>query len=232
MNGLWFLPSILVVGLLAVGVLGARTEILSPGLGFYLFLVGVVLSGLSALVLAGASAFASATGRAWRGSAVRAAALPLLVTVAIVLPQLSDPAPILNDVSTDLEDPPAFAPDVAAAPAPARPDLSELQRAAYPDIQPFRMSEAPAQTLQRALRTAEGMPRWEITGQDEAQGLIYAVATSRLFRFKDDVVIRIRAHDGGSELDMRSRSRIGRGDMGANAARIRAYQDRLRAASD
>jgi len=233
---LWFVPSILVVGLLAVGVIGAFSQLLSPAQGFYLFLAGVLIAALSSVVLAGASAYASATGRAWRGTAVRAAIVPVLAFVAVVLPRALEPTPIMNDVTTDLEDPPAFAREVAAAPGAAaqdpRPDFTELQRIAYPDIQPLASSEAPAQSFQRALEVAREMSNWEVTDADTGQRLIYAVATSRIFGFRDDIVIRVRAQGEGSRIDLRSRSRLGRGDMGANAARIRTYQERFRAVSE
>ncbi len=232
MNRLWLLPSIVVVVLVACGLLGAYSETLSPALGFYLFLGGVVLGALSGLVLAAASAFASATGRDWRGRAVRAAAIPLGVALAVILPQGFNPTPIMNDVTTDLEDSPRFAPDVAAGPGAGGPDFSEMQRAAYKEIGPLLLPEPRQPVFERALVVARGMPDWEITGVHEAQGTIYAVAKSRLFKFRDDVVIRIRAAGKGSRLDVRSRSRVGRGDMGANAARILAYLQAFQTASE
>jgi uncharacterized protein (DUF1499 family) len=68
------------------------------------------------------------------------------------------------------------------------------------------------------------MPTWEITFTDPATGAIEAVATTLVFGFQDDIVIRVRpAPHGGSRVDLRSKSRDGRGDIGANAARIRAF---------
>ena len=52
-------------------------------------------------------------------------------------------------------------------------------------------------------------------------------ATSLLFGFKDDVVVRITPLPAGSRIDIRSRSRVGRGDTGTNAQRVRAYLKRL-----
>lgn len=54
-----------------------------------------------------------------------------------------------------------------------------------------------------------------------------ATDTSFWFRFKDDVVIRVRAADGGTVVDVRSVSRVGQGDLGANAARITDILDRI-----
>jgi uncharacterized protein (DUF1499 family) len=74
------------------------------------------------------------------------------------------------------------------------------------------------------------MPGWQVTGEDAAAGRIEAVATSRLFRFRDDVVIRVQAgpQEQGARIDVRSRSRIGQSDLGANAERIRAFLARVR----
>ena len=59
-------------------------------------------------------------------------------------------------------------------------------------------------------------------------GVIEATDTTFWFGFKDDVVIHVRPADGGSRVDVRSLSRVGVGDAGTNAKRIRAYLDDLR----
>ncbi|MEI6724394.1 MAG: DUF1499 domain-containing protein, partial [Betaproteobacteria bacterium] len=69
----------------------------------------------------------------------------------------------------------------------------------------------------------------EISDFDPVQGRIEAVATSMLFGFKDDVVLRVAAQDGGTRIDIRSMSRVGRSDFGVNAKRIRAIGTKIRA---
>ena len=64
---------------------------------------------------------------------------------------------------------------------------------------------------------------WEIVASNAAIGVIEATATTTLFGFKDDVIIRLTAANGGTRVDMRSASRAGVSDLGANAARIEAY---------
>lgn len=231
MARLWGGPSVLVAFLLAAGVGGAYSGLLSPESGFRLFVGGVAFAGVSGLALAGASAFASATGRAWRLSAVRAAAFPLLVTLVTVLPRLGTQTPVIDDVTTDLEDPPAFPPGLATALEAPRPGWKELQQRAYPEVRPLAASEPPPQTFQRALKVAREMPGWEVTRADPARGVIEVVAASRIFRLRDDLVIRIRPDGEGSRLDLRSRSRIGGAYAGDPAARILSYQERFRAAS-
>ena len=56
-----------------------------------------------------------------------------------------------------------------------------------------------------------------------AEGRIEATDTTFWWGFKDDIVIRIRPEDSGSRLDIRSKSRVGIGDFGTNAARIEAF---------
>ncbi|MND03152.1 hypothetical protein D3C83_228380 [compost metagenome] len=64
---------------------------------------------------------------------------------------------------------------------------------------------------------------------DRAAGRVEAIATTTLLRFKDDVVVRVRDAAGGSRVDVRSKSRVGVGDLGTNARRIRRFLSALRA---
>ena len=73
------------------------------------------------------------------------------------------------------------------------------------------------------------MPRMEHHARGRRRPQLEATETSELFRFKDDFVVRIRPfQDGGSRIDVRSKSRDGKGDMGVNAKRIQAFFSRLR----
>ena len=68
------------------------------------------------------------------------------------------------------------------------------------------------------------MPGWEITFEDKANGHFEGVATTRLFRWRDDFIIEVTpAGEGKSRIDMRSKSREGKSDLGANARRIRRF---------
>ncbi|MDX1580549.1 MAG: DUF1499 domain-containing protein, partial [Alphaproteobacteria bacterium] len=69
---------------------------------------------------------------------------------------------------------------------------------------------------------------WEIADISAAAGRIEATATTLFFGFKDDVVIRVRASDGQTQVDMRSASRVGLSDLGANAARIEDFMSELK----
>jgi uncharacterized protein (DUF1499 family) len=81
---------------------------------------------------------------------------------------------------------------------------------------------APAEAFTRALATARRLG-WTIVETDPGAGRIEASDRTRWFGFTDDIVVRVAAADAGSRIDVRSSSRIGTGDFGTNAARVRAY---------
>lgn len=120
--------------------------------------------------------------------------------------------PPINDIRTDIEN--------AGATAKA-------QREAYPDIQPIVLPVPPDAAFARAAAAAEAMG-WEIVAREPAARRIEAVDTTFWFGFKDDVLVRVApAPGGGSRIDVRSKSRVGRGDAGTNARRIRGFRERL-----
>jgi uncharacterized protein (DUF1499 family) len=93
----------------------------------------------------------------------------------------------------------------------------------YPDLQPQQFQQSYEQVFAAAAAVAKEQG-WDVTESDAAQGVIQAVATTRLWHFKDDVTVTV-THDGdGAKVVVRSHSRIGKGDLGANARRIRAFQ--------
>ena len=59
-------------------------------------------------------------------------------------------------------------------------------------------------------------------GTAPRDGLIEAIARTPILGFRDDVAVRVRATHEGARIDVRSASRYGRHDLGANAARVRA----------
>jgi uncharacterized protein (DUF1499 family) len=226
------LAAVVAVLMLLVAGPGTRLDIWSFSFGFTL-MRWALFAGLGAAVLGVVLLLVPAARRG--GVGVLAAAVVLGLGTAAVpwsFVQKARSVPPIHDISTDLADPPAFE-TVAAlrADAPNPPEYAgeetaEQQREAYPDIQTFRAATAPAEVYQAALATARGRG-WAIVAADEADGRIEATDTTFWFGFKDDVVIRIRADDGGSAVDVRSKSRVGRSDIGANAARIRAFLDDL-----
>lgn len=171
-----------------------------------------------------------------RGLAAAMISLLLGTTLAAVPGRflLGPRKPPIHDISSDTQDPPQF---VAILPLRAKAPntsvyggekIASQQRAAYPDIQTLMMNLPADRAFERALATVRSMG-WDLVAADPAAGRIEATDTTFWFRFKDDVVVRIRPAGGGSRIDVRSLSRVGGGDAGKNAERIRAYLEALKA---
>ena len=139
--------------------------------------------------------------------------------------------PPIHDITTDLDNPPAFeavAPLRAEAPNSLErpPDLAQQQRQGYPDLAPVTLPMPAEQAFDRALAEAQDAG-WRIVTADKGAGRIEATDTTRWFGFEDDVVVRLTPWGSGTRVDVRSVSRIGRGDVGTNARRIRRYLQAL-----
>lgn len=172
---------------------------------------------------------------------LRPAGLPLLVLfvsamaglMAFYLPyrqqQIAAQVPPIHDISTNTANPPEF---VAVAPlranAPnspqyAGPETAALQHEHYPDI----MTQVYVQSPQEVFEAITGIIAdmgWEMVDANMADGRIEATAVTRWFGFRDDVVFRLQAGPANSTImDMRSKSRVGRSDIGVNANRIRTF---------
>jgi uncharacterized protein (DUF1499 family) len=106
------------------------------------------------------------------------------------------------------------------------PEFVEIVAAGYPDLATLELGVPPAVAYERSLETARQMG-WEISDMSPNQGRFDATDTTRIFRFVDDITVRVRPLGNGSAVDIRSRSRVGRGDLGANAIRIRQFTDGL-----
>lgn len=145
-------------------------------------------------------------------------------------------SPRIHDISTDTDHPPLFV-DVLPLRASAKNGatyggsrVAAQQREAYPDIVPVDLAIAPSLAFARSRAVVIAMG-WAPVSADSSAGRIEATATTRWFRFKDDVVIRIRPREGGSRVDVRSVSRVGNSDLGKNAERVRDFVARLRSAA-
>jgi uncharacterized protein (DUF1499 family) len=139
--------------------------------------------------------------------------------------------PPIHDITTDLDNPPAFeavVPLRAEAPNSLErpPDLAQQQRQGYPDLAPVTLPMPADQAFDRALAEAQDAG-WRIVAADKGAGRIEATDTTRWFGFQDDVVVRLTPWGSGTRVDVRSVSRIGRGDVGTNARRIRRYLQAL-----
>jgi hypothetical protein len=148
--------------------------------------------------------------------------------------------PAIHDAATNLEELPTFttltvrSDNLEDIPDEGRPELARLNpesrwkalhRRAYGDLLTLQVAGSVPETTRRAADLARSRG-WDIAKVDPEAGIVEATATSFFFRFKDDVVVRIRAHPqskGALLVDMRSISRVGGSDVGMNAKRIRKF---------
>jgi Protein of unknown function (DUF1499) len=185
----------------------------------------------------------------WRGGKTGKPRRPLLWLATLVgliylgwmasLAIKASSVPAIHDISTDLADAPTFQTlairadnldNIPGADDDEMKGMSPMQRwtllhqKAYGDIRSVRINQSVNAVMAKAARVAEDRD-WEIVSNIPSEGRLEATATTALFRFKDDVVLRVRpTQDGtGSIVDMRSVSRVGQSDLGVNAERVRAF---------
>jgi uncharacterized protein (DUF1499 family) len=97
----------------------------------------------------------------------------------------------------------------------------------YPDVVPRAYQATRGQVFDAALHAVNQMPRWSLVSYREDGGEIRAEARTFMLRFVDDVVIHVIADGKTAVVDVRSASRLGRGDFGQNARNIRAFFKQL-----
>jgi uncharacterized protein (DUF1499 family) len=152
--------------------------------------------------------------------------------------------PMINDITTDALDYPRF--NVLARFRPrgtveyAGLYAAELQRKAYPDVEPLSVNATPKAAYDAAMAVIVRR-KWRVLDDRPPQpprrdGVIEAVARTPIMGFREDITVRIRREDDGAKIDVRSASRFGRHDFGSNAARIKSLledvDDRLTADSE
>jgi uncharacterized protein (DUF1499 family) len=214
--------------LLPVAVLTVRAGAWQQGLLLYaLSCLGCFILVLLAVVLVLLPRFAPwRSSIAWRASL----ALPGSLLLLIVFSSRGDYPPI-HDITTDIQDPPTFTQAEQQRGASANSleidkDAIAQQQTAYPDLQTLRSTLSIDAAFDRALQVANNM-NLEVYHQDRNAGIIEAVDTTSIMAFKDDIVIRVRSNAQGTLLDLRSVSRVGIGDIGANTKRIRSFQQQF-----
>jgi len=221
--------------LAAAGVYLATHELADPFIAFRIFGLALPIGGLG-LVLGWIGLLRARGDRNPRAKRVSLAASILSVLTLSGIVGLGLPSagfPIINDITTDLDDPPKF---VKCAQLEANrgrdmaypPSFAAQQRAGYPNLRGRTLPVGPEQAVDRARAALESLPGTEVVDVDFTAGRLEAISVSRVFRFVDDVVVRVRAEGSGSRIDMRSKSRVGKGDLGANAARIEGFMLALR----
>ena len=205
-------------------------------------LVGALVLAVVAILLAFGAAVVI-----WRdgiGGVARGRRPRLLIGVALIaypayLGVKAYRLPAIYDITTDPIDPPRFEAIARLRPRDANPVTyaglyaAEQQRAAYSDIEPDRSPprrrRRPTTPCSRSSPNANGTSsmrgRRRPRRTSTREGRIEAIARTPILGFRDDVVVRVRATQDGARIDVRSASRYGRHDLGANAARVRSLID-------
>lgn len=228
--------------LAAVGV--ARLAKLDPAVSLMILWGAIFLSCAALLVAAAGAVVIWRTGRRGVGyivAAVMLSALPLAYPAWLAVKALR--LPVLNDISTDLSNPPEFSRSVKAIaarngriPPEVEPERRQAQRAAYPNVQPI-IVDLDADETHALLLKVVGALGWRLVeqrppGQRGGVSHIDAIDKTLIMGFTDDVTIRVRPLAGQSRIDIRSASRLGRHDFGANAKRIAAFAQELQTQLD
>jgi hypothetical protein len=224
-----------------VAALGSGWGMWHFSFGFQLLMGAFAAAVLAVLLGIGIGWWAKRKGRAsprplrWLGMALGGAFA--LYVLSMVYTARTVPA--IHDISTDLADPPQFRmlavrkDNLDAIPGQDDSNMKGmnpqqrwvvLHQKAYGDIRSVRTTMPVAEVIGKAERIAKERG-WDVALADPVEGRLEATDTTRFFRFKDDVVLRVRpTEDGtGSIIDMRSISRVGVSDLGVNAKRVRSF---------
>lgn len=141
----------------------------------------------------------------------------------------------LNDVTTSPHNPPAF---VEISKLPENKDrtleydqaMAQVQAKLHPEVLTFRTSANCEKVWSEVQRIARAESSWTIVNINERDLRVEAIATTPMMKFKDDIVILVRESQSQIQVDMRSKSRLGKSDLGANAKRIQAFFAQLKLA--
>jgi len=222
--------AVVAVALLPIGALGTRLGLWSFSIGLLLLAAGAVLAaiglvcGIAGIVAAHRRNLGDSKPGVYLGTALCALVLAFM---AVQFNRASTVPPIHN-ISTDVADPPQFQVMADLRGSDTNPldydaeRLAPLQQGAYPHVKPVSTHLPPAEALDRSVDVLRDMGL-DIVNVDREAGLVEATATTLWFGFKDDVVVRVRPTESGSVVDLRSVSRVGMSDLGANADRIHQF---------
>jgi len=228
----------LVVAGLSVGILRANLLEIEPALATVA--AALVLAALAILLACLSFISIWRQGHAGLGRAI----LGLLLGIALLaypayLAQRAYRYPAIADVTTDPANPPRYVALAAQRPKnrivyPA--GNARAQRAAYPDLVPLQLT-LPLRTSYAVVLGVLNKRKWPLVESvppagNRGEAIIEATARSPLMGFRDDIVIRVTAvGNTGSRIDLRSASRFGVHDFGANASRLRSLLEDIDEAS-
>ncbi len=142
-------------------------------------------------------------------------------------------SPMINDICTNPDEPVSFMQDKNKSIYNQK--FKNIQLRAYKNISPFISSSSKAKTFSKIINITKKL-NWKILNLNEEKYYLHAVATTPLMRFKDDIAIQVESipdcdnnlnkstnNDNSCIVQMRSKSRLGKGDLGANAKRINNF---------
>jgi uncharacterized protein (DUF1499 family) len=229
MAGFAFAASFLAVIIVRSGLLEIQPALATFGGALAIAVVALLLA-LAAFVVIWLE------GLAGMGAALAAMLISLaLMAYPAYLGLKAYRLPWIYDITTDPIDPPRYEALARVRPRDANPIAyaglyaAEQQRTAYPDIGPLSVGATPQAAYDAAFAVVTKR-KWRIVEARAPQagrrdGRIEAVARTAIMGFRDDVVVRVRADGDGTRIDVRSSSRYGTFDFGANASRIRSLLD-------
>lgn len=232
---LLLISAIISVVLLAGGPLGYKFGLspLQPSLvSLLVALVGAVIVFVASLIMV---IVAHRNGLVTNRNLLLTALVISLVPPLVMVPQIAKgrSVPPIHDISTDVTNPPTYSKAVGLR-AHAINDLEygtetlsaeehgQMQMKAYPDVKPLESDLSVSDAVARAEQVLKSQGL-EVVNVDVDAGMVEAVATTFWFGFRDDVVVRVTPTLDGSIIDVRSVSRVGVSDVGANAARIMKF---------
>jgi uncharacterized protein (DUF1499 family) len=234
----------------ATAALATRLQLVDWRLGFVgltlggglILVVVTVLAALVGLILS----FVVKPREGWRGALV-ALLIPVVVVGGLLGAALSHDGATagIHDIVTDPAAPLVLSARVMQAraavpgvnPVEADPrtgrngegrSVRDIQRAVYPDIRPIELAKPSPEAFTQALAAARSLG-WNVEYSDDATGRIEATVQSFWYGFIDDIAIQVAPIEAGARIDLRSVSRVGEYDVGANAARIRKFRDAITA---
>ncbi len=214
--------------------LGYRLGLWHFRTGFEILKWSFFLSGATLLILLACMFFVQTKTRMDSVIGISGIVICLvLVYVPYSWKKTLDAYPYIHDITTDTLNPPNF---VMVGELRGEEDhsieydgleVANLQVEAYPDLKTL-IIEANAEKIMQLTESVLIDMGLEIVSVDSESGRIEAVATTFLFGFKDDMVIRLTETDGPKiKIDVRSKSRVGKSDLGQNAKRIRKFLEDL-----
>lgn len=226
--------AVVAVGIAALSIIGYRLSLFD----YQIALLGLAVTAFSSIL-----AIVIGSIGTWRAkkanepditATLAGSTLGLLVVVPIFVHVVTGIGkPMIHDISTDLVNPPEFVAvktlrdETHNSLDRSEPtNLAALQQESYPDLGPLIIEDSVDRVFKQAVEWVKKRG-WEVIAISAANGRIEATDTTPIMGFKDDVVIRIQAEDDFTRVDMRSASRVGKGDLGTNAARIHNFLETL-----